>query len=707
MELLKQLNIKSAILKLKVLDNNKLAIIDAHNTLRIVELEKYKVVSGFKSNIIHERTFGDHVDIDESARLSASIIPSKAKAALFSVPKKKIFYQISRHKGDVESVAISPDLNYFVTAGTDGKTFAWTLKTARLAFSMFPHADYVTALAFSKNSLWLASGSFDKTIHVLNLATMHATPIMHGHASVVRKIIFFDNIKLVSAEKNGTVIVWDRKKGTLLERLKKLSDEITTMCMSDDERFLFVATKLGYIALYDLTTYEQLTHKYIKESAMITSLAFIHEGFKLAVGLEDGIVKFYSLFGDETLYNDMIHKENYEAFFKAYTKNPLLRYSKAYEAMQKQWEKAYESAKKLLSKRKKEEAKKLLTPFQKIQDYTRIVQSILRDYEKFDQFVNYLKMKKYALAYSLVTQYPIYKESQEYQEVEKEWKLLFNKAKEYILKKDGDEIAKKLLEPFRGISQKTQLIKELFDDRKMYLYLRELLGKKEYKKAFILIARHPFLKEFPEYDMLEQFGDDLYIKAYQAYSTNDFIKAEKLSKILIAFPDYEEDAKDMLESIRTHNIFLQAVEENNMDKAFEYLDKFPLLYDTSLGKKLINEWNQLIEKARVIASKGDVSGLKELLYDYLNVTTQKEAIATLFKQAYMKQLDAAIKNSVDKNSINKAIRRYVATFGLDDYIELVTESYNSKYKDNLNLEELVQGSIKTWIPEHAFDTIVE
>lgn len=706
MEVEKQLNIKLAIIKLKILYDGNLAVIDEKNTLRVVDLEKYAIIGGFKSNISHDRLYGDHVDVDDHAKLSASILPGKNKAALFSVPKKKILYQIGRHRGDIESVAIDPNLNYIVTAGTDGKTFAWSLKTARLAFTMFPHSDYVTSLAFSNNAQWLATGSFDKTIHVLHVATMKMSPIMHGHSGAVRKIIFIGSLKLVSADKNGLIIISDRKKGVVLERLKKLSDEITTMCVSSDENFLFVGTKLGYIALYDLTTYEQLSHRYIKESSMICSLAFIENGYRLAVGCEDGNLKFYSLFGDEKQYDSLIAEKRYEEFYKYFQANPLLRYSNAYKQLHEDWLKSFEIAKKFLQKSRTKDAEDVLKPFVKLQEFTKSVQTILRDFKKYDDFLNNVKTKKYPLAYSIITQFPVYKESREYKEMEKEWKTLFNKASEYILKKDGEEIAKKLLEPFRGISQKTVLIKELFDHRKKYLFFKQLLAKKDYFKVFRLIQMHPFLKEFPEYDELQEYADQLYIKAYQAYSSEDFITTEKLCKILVDFPDYKDDATDMLESINRHNKFLDAIEKNKLELAFEYLDQFPLLYDTAQGKIVEEKWNEQLEKARKYASSGDTEGVKKSLKQYLSIKSKKDALATVFKQSYMKQLDNAIKNGVEKDQVRKAISRYIATFGIDDFIELVNESFISKYNTTLNLESFDQGVISSWVPKSTFNNIL-
>ncbi|MBV5348250.1 hypothetical protein JZU61_01050, partial [bacterium] len=190
MDVLKLLNIKAPVLQIKALSNGSLSIVDAQTTVRIISMEDYKVIGGFKSNIHHERMTGMIVDVSFEGDYSVSIVPKSNKAALFSTVRKELLYKVGRHQGEIESVGIDPNSRYCVTCGQDGKVFVWVIKTARLAFSMPPHADFVTSIAFNDSGQWIATGSFDRTINLLNLATMKRPMKLMGHGSVIVCMIF-------------------------------------------------------------------------------------------------------------------------------------------------------------------------------------------------------------------------------------------------------------------------------------------------------------------------------------------------------------------------------------------------------------------------------------------------------------------------------------------------------------------------------------
>jgi hypothetical protein len=467
MELLKSINIKKSILLLKRLNNGTIAIIDAQNTLRIIDPASYSVTGGFKSNIEHERLFGSHVDISADGAYSMSIVPGTDKAALFSTSKKELLYKIGRHHGEIESVGIDANDRYCVTCGQDGKAFAWFLKTSRLAFAMPPHADYITTVAFSDNGQWVATGSFDRSIHVMNLATMKQQFRLCGHTYAIIKIVFLPDSRLLSVDKDGNLILWDLRNGKIIKRLTKMNDEVLTMTASNDGRFVFVGSKLGYVGLYDLKTLEQLKYRYIKESESITALTFLSAPYRLAIGTIEGNVKIYSLFGNEEHYLQLLREGQYRKFYNIVDENPILHFSKAYEAAERIWSDVVKKARGFLEEDERGKARDLLDLFAGIPSKNAFITQLLKAYEKYGLFLMYVQEERYSLAYPLARQYPAFQESEPYQRMESRWKKVFAKAQELILKPNGDEQARQILSPFRGISDKTALIQELFEQRKL------------------------------------------------------------------------------------------------------------------------------------------------------------------------------------------------------------------------------------------------
>jgi WD40 repeat protein len=705
MEAIKVFNIKRVVLLLKTLKNGHLAVIDNHTALRLYDTDDYSVIGGFKTNITQTRTIGNFVDVVENGTFSAAIIPDSGKAALFSVAKKGVLYKVGRHQGQIESLAIDPNARYLVTGGEDGKTFAWALKTARLAFTMPPHSDYVTSISFSDNGQFIATGSYDKTIHLLNIATMKPALKLRAHGSAIIKMLFLTRMRLVSADKEGGLIVWDIQKGKVLLRLKKMNDDITCMVLSADKKFLFVGTKLGYVSLYETKTYEQLKQRYMKISESITSLGFIEKGYRLAIGTVDGNVNIFSLLGNEEFLNELLEKREYQKFYAEVEDNPIISYSDAYKSLEATWDKTLKHAKVFMEKGDEKSTNAIFSPFINVPKKRTFITSFMANFTKFTQFKTYIQQQKYPLAYSMAQQFPEFKETKIFKQLELRWKKLFAQAQKLILQKGGEDQARKLLAPFRGISDKTQLMQQLFTQQKMYLYFKKLVATREFKKVFEVIKNHPFLIEFSEYDTLLQYANTVYIKSQESFAKREYAKAQKMCEILFDFPDFAEEAREMAEAIKAYRLFYDATKSENYANAFAYMSSYPLLYETSEGERLEKLWNIQVDIALKYASKGDAMGVKEAIEDYLNIDAKKEAIAKLFAQCYIRQLETLLKETTDPLLIKRGVKRYVEIFGLDDLIQMYYANVAKKFGDIFNLEEFSQGKIENFNSAYIVENI--
>ena len=705
MEVLKLFNIKAPILMLKALNDGKIGVIDSLNSLRIIDLTNYAVVGGFKSSIVHERFIGSHVDMTSDGKFSISIIPGSNNAALFNVPDKELLFKVGRHQGEIESVGIDPNGRYCVTCGQDGKSFAWVLKTDRLAFSMPPHADFVSTVAFSDNGQWIATGSYDRTINLLNMAIMKHPIKLRGHNSTIVKMIFLPEAKLLSVEKEGTLIVWDMRNGKVIKRLPKMNDEVTSMTISLDKRFAFVGSKLGYVGLYDLQIMDQISQRYIKESESITSLAFVDTPFRLAIGTVEGNIRFYSLFGNEAQLYKMLREGQYKLFYDALESNPMLFYSKPYEAAERIWADVLEKARFLLEKNDRQKAKEILSLFTGIPKKNALINQMLSAYEKYTQFQNYVQEGRFPLAYSMAKQFPAFKDSEPYRKMEMRWKKLFFKAQELILTQNGDDQARQLLAPYRGISEKTILIQQLFEQRKMYEYMKKILVARDFVKFFELIKMHPFLKEFSEYTAIMDYADKLYVQAQKGYLQGDYANARKACEILKSFPDYSAEAQEMADTIRVKHLFYDAITSNNLSNAFGYLSSYPLLYETPEAQVLERQWNTLVDQAQKFASKGLAQETLSVFEPYFGITDKFTAMAGVVAQAYCVQLEDKVHMKAPQDIVERGIRHYVGLFGIDEGIMSVFDYFKNVYTSKLDLDVLKQGSFETWMPSMRINDI--
>ncbi len=700
MKELKQANFKNPIVLLKILDDDKLVVVDNKTIVRYLNKNDLKVLGGFKAGMEHERIKQNVVTFSSDGSKFASLSSDCKEARLFNAKTKKAIAKMTRHQGEVACVEIDSKDRYMFTGGEDGKTFVVDLKTGKLAFTLPHHADTVNEIAFSANGNWCVTVSYDRKVGVFNIATMTAKHKLKLHASPVMKVDFIDASRFITIDKNSTAIVWNTYSGKVLARLQGIHDDVREMVISDDGLFLFLGTQLGHVIVYELENYTQLARSYIKLSAPISSLEFDNEDNHLIVASEDGNVVFYDVYEGRKHLKALLKLTKYDEAYKETENNPLLAYTEEFKFIFNIWEKTLEKAKYFLQRGEKKKAISLFENFKNIPSKKTLINRLLQEYKDFDKFIELARGGKLALAYSMARTTPMYKETAVYKSLEKQWQKTFMLAQKTVLQPSGLERAKDILSPYRGISEKTENIQELLKEAKVYITFKKAIGAKNFKMAFKLINQHPFLQEFPEYTAMVNYGDKLYIQAQKYIIDDKFDDALKTLKILSEFGDFEEESNQLRDDIENRMNFDKAIRSNDIPLAYKLLDNSDDLQETDEGQKLQKAWNNALEKANSYAAVGDIDSIEEVLKPYMEISSKYIAIASVVAWCYITQLEKAVKEKTDISIIEDGIKKYVLTFGLRDEIESFYTICKRFYKElEIDLEILPKGSLKKWKPD--------
>jgi len=708
MKPIKKLNIKKPVILIKVLDNSALAVVDSQTTVRYFNTEDYSIISGFKLGVNHLRYKTDMVAISNDAEYIATISHDGKESRLYNAKTKKPIGNVKRHQGEVSCVGMDNLSRYMFSCGDDGKTFALDMKSGKIVFTLPIHVDTVNDIAFSSNSNWVATASYDRRISLFNLATMTPNVKLKAHADPVMKLHFLGYDRLVSIDKKSSAIIWDIHAAKVIQRLEGIHDDPTQIVSDDENKFLFIGTSLGYVLLYDLKTYELLSKKYIKLSSTITSMAFDASTKNLIIGSEDGNLSFYNIYIGEEKLQEYIRVKNFESMYNEAQENPILLYTQSYDLFEKIWITAVKNAKNYLQKGDRKSAIEVFKSFKNIPSKNKIMQNIMLEYEDYSKFVTLAKQGKLPLAYSLANQHPMYQNSSLYLSLEKNWKKAFAQAQKYALEPKGADDAKQVLAPYRGISEKTKLIQELLTQGEIYKRFRVAIGQKDFKICFELIKQHPFLKEFPEYETIMNYADTLYIKSHESIKEGDTHSAIKMLRILCDFTDFAQEVKELMQDIENRQKFFNAIEEEDIVLAYNLLAATDDLLETEDGQRLQKQWNDDLGVANEKAVDGDVVGVKKALELYMNISSKYASIATVFGWCYMVQLENSIRAKKDKSVIENGIKNYMLSFGLQDQIENFFRIFKSRYKSSkLSLEHLTEGSLTMWRPSMIVDSILE
>ena len=708
MKIVKSLSVAKPVILVKILENKNLLVVDSETTVRFYDKESFKLKGGFKVNIKHERYKTSVVAYSNDGNYFATLSADCRESRLYNAKTKKAITRIDRHQGEASCVGIDPLSRYMFSCGDDGKTFAVDVKSGKLVFTLPHHADTINDVAFSKNGNWVATASYDKKILLFNLVTMSSKEKLRAHSSAVMKLKFFDKNKLISIDKNSKAIIWNIYSGKVIERLQGIHDDVTQLTVSSGDKFLFLGTKLGYVLVYDLNTYELLSNKFIKISSPITSMHYDEEKEHLILGTQDGFLMYYNIYENEDKLKELLMNKNIDAIEEEVKKNPILKYTHVYDLVSDLWENTLKKAKKALQNHQKEKALLMLKSFRDIPSKNRVIQKLIKDYAEYDKFVELAKQGKISLAYGLANRYPEYKESKIYKLLEDKWKKLLREALKYALMPNGIDRAKEILAPYRGVSEKTMFIQDVLTKGEVYKRFKAALGKKDFRLASELVKQYPFLKEFPEYDSMILYADNLYMKIQKLIYDGDNITAMKLMRVLSNFTDFKEEVRELLKDIENKQKFYDAIEDENYAIAYNMMTVTEDLQETEVGKKLQKEWDEDLEKANSFASIGDVEGVKRVLEKYFNVSSKYTALARIFAWCYINQLENALREKKRRTEIEKGIKNYIINFGLDDQIEMFYAMFKKKYKDSkLDLEHLKKGSLDMWRPTMIVDSILE
>ena len=698
MKISQKFDIKAGVHTMQLLEDGNLSVLDVNNTSRVFDLQEFKLLDGFKSKLSPNILYVNNMAISSDGHYLCLYNKDKKEVILLDKKNRKFLHEIKAHSGGVETVEFTRDNKYFITGGIEGRLYMSSISPGKKVDTLCQHYDAVSAISSNDNGHWIATAGYDKVIKVFNRSFRKNHYKLISHQAPVTTVNFLSGQRLLSTDKEGTILVWDVIKSNVIARLPKFDAHITAVCFDKDEQFLFVSALGGMVGLYNLQENRLLKIDFLKQLAGITQMRYCDERRLLIFGLSNGHIPIYELGKEDDTFIKLMKDKDFNACYMMAEENPLLEYSEMYARLEALFDKAYEHAKSLLRVQKTQEAREILKNFTSSSAKRLLIQKLFKDFALFNSFSNAVKTKKYMMAYSLAEEYSALKETPEYEAMEDEWRKVLIIVRKIINEKSSEEKIKQLFRPFMGVPGKNLIIKTLYSNKNVYILFRKHLKEKDYFRAVKLASGHPFLEELEEYDSLVKTGELFENNTQKTFNGGDYYDAVKLCDILSCFPAQKEFAEGLKHKANIYAETMQYYAEKQFSAVYNMIEEYPYLEGAKISVDIEKGFIKYYEKAEDYAASGDVEAVKKVMEKFSKIKSKQPAIYHLVKIAYWAQIEKAAQNNTSDTSLQEAFNRYQKIFGyesmLDDLLKTIQQFRDFKVTFDESTSKTYTGSVE-------------
>ena len=202
---------------------------------------------------------------------------------------------LEEHAREISSVVFSPDGKILASGSYDNTVKLWDVATGASLSTLEGHEYVVYSVAFSPDGKTLASGSSDRTIKLWDVATGANIATLKGYGLEVSSVAFSpDGTTLASGSYDNTIKLWDVTMQTNISTFEGHTGGISTVAYSPDGRTLASGSYDNTIKLWDVATGANIA-TFEEHTGWVESVAFSLDGTMLASGAWDNTIKLWDV----------------------------------------------------------------------------------------------------------------------------------------------------------------------------------------------------------------------------------------------------------------------------------------------------------------------------------------------------------------------------------------------------------------------------
>jgi WD40 repeat protein/serine/threonine protein kinase len=198
------------------------------------------------------------------------------------------------HRAGLTALSWSPNGKWLATGSGDATVRVWDVASGRCLLTLGGHTGRIGCVAWSPDGKWLASASEDTTAKIWEAIGGRLLQTLRGHGGGVYGVSWSpDGKRLVTANEDGTAKVWGTPGGRELRTIRCHSPAgCTYVSWSPDEKLLATSSADTTAKLWEADT-GRLFQTLKGHTNLVTSVCWSPDSKLLATGSWEGIVRVW------------------------------------------------------------------------------------------------------------------------------------------------------------------------------------------------------------------------------------------------------------------------------------------------------------------------------------------------------------------------------------------------------------------------------